>query len=272
MRQLLLGSLALGALLAGLASFAANTAQWVNVTAHVEKEIEMACVREFPPLANNIPPYSQTGWFLHPNGCDYGTMFPETSRERLVELTLSRSFFDQTTHSAVNFDVLWECKLVFEDQLAELDEEDPDYNPCRNDPGYDPADFDPPGPPKLDGNIRDFIAIDVDNVDNCYVQLSEPGSGFSDYGPAQLDYLGSGSLSRNDIQKCFYHFVFNAPACEGHTNPNTDGATAPNGDPYLVTPCKFVIADGGTDNDPQDWEHSADLGDSFKVQVYGFTP
>jgi hypothetical protein len=253
-KRFLLFGMAVGAIMLGLAGFAANTAQWVNVTAHVEKEIEMACV-DPTQTATNTPPYTTSGYLVDEDGCAYGTVFPQTDRTKTVEVTLSRSFFDQDTYSTVQFDVYWECKLVHEDALAEPDEEDPNYNPCRDDPNYTGT-----TPPPLDGNIRDYV--DVDAIEDCLDPDSADGPG----GAAELEKLGDGSV-QTGRPKCFYTLTFHVPYCIGHYNPNTDST---EGFDYDGVDCDFTTAAGGTENDPQDWEHSTDLGDTFKIQVTGF--
>jgi hypothetical protein len=256
-KRLLLIGVAAGAIMLGLAGFAANTAQWVNVTAHVEKEIEMACVDPNLVRDNTPDPYSVTGYAAIGDGtlCDYETVFPQTDRTKTVEVTLSRSFFDQTTYSTVNFDVYWECKLVVEDALAQPDPSLPNYNPCRDDPNYTGT-----TPPPLDGNIRDYV--DVGAIGDCLDPDGVTGPG----GNAELEKLGDGSV-QTARPKCFYTLTFHVPYCNGHYNPNTDNTT---GFAYAGVDCDLTIADGGTEDDPQDWEHSTDLGDTFKIQVTGF--
>jgi hypothetical protein len=252
-KRLLLIGVAASAIMLGLAGFAANTAQWVNVTAHVEKEIEMACVAGAQQAAND--PYDIGGYLVDPQGCAFGTVFPQDTVYKKIEVTLARSFFDQDRYSAVEFDVYWECKLVFEDQLAEPDPTDPGYNPCRNDPGYDPADFTPPGPPALTGNIRDYIAVAASSS-GC---LDTTGAADLD-GDAELYFQGSGEVDNASVQKCFYDLTFKVPYCAGHANPNTDVGI----DDFDSVDCVWA---NSTSTDPQDWEHYADLGDTFKVQV-----
>lgn len=238
--------LGLAALLAGVAGFAANTAEWVNVTAHVEKEIALACVTE--NTGTTGPEF-----IVDPDGCNFGVTFPEESYEKVVELTLSNSFFDQRDKSGVQFDVLWECKLVVEDALATGLGGD---NPCREDLEGPVDDVTP-----LDGGIRGYTV--VTGTPGCFVEGGDPGSGFIDGGPAKLEFLANGALDDVVTPKCFYHLAFTAPACAGHWNPNTD----PLDDPEVII-CHDNSAES---NDPQDWDRFADLGDSFKIQVYGFT-
>jgi hypothetical protein len=234
----------------------------VNVTAHVEKEIEMACVT--PDVANNTitgdpaGPYTLTGYLATETGqCAYGTVFPQTDAKQTVEVTLSRSFFDQTTYSTVQYDVYWECKLYDENGLANVE-----TNPCRNADGYDPTNFEPVGAPALDGNIRDYVEVTTGNS-ACLNTDSAEDIG----GAAQLEKLGNGSV-QTGRGKCFYDLTLHTPYCNGHFNPNTEDPA--KAEIYKGVDCNFTIADGGTENDPQDWEHSTDLGDTFKIQVTGF--
>src|SRR4030042_1926728 len=98
-KRLILAGLGAVVILAGLATFAANTAQWVNITAHVEKEIAVACVNDSvtPPVVTD---------------CGFGTVFPQNVEEKVIEVAISNSFTDQTVKSDVLYWVLWECKLV----------------------------------------------------------------------------------------------------------------------------------------------------------------
>jgi hypothetical protein len=277
-RLLLFGATAV-ALLAGLAGFSAYSAQWVNVTAHVEKEIEMACVLP-SPVADNTPPYlSQDGLFVDPDGCNFGVVFPQGHREKVVEVTLSRSFLRQDEVSSVKFDVLWECKLIDEElkwgdpiEYGDDGEGDPYYtkNICRNDMDLPDADNDPKGL-YLDDNIRDHVTLTANS--GCLVDSGPNlGAGIPIPGDAELEYLGTATVDNVALQKCFYHLAFDVPSCEHHVNPNTDPKTGPDGTPWPTIPCRFTFqGEGnpdGTEDDPQDWEHFADLGDTFKVQVW----
>jgi hypothetical protein len=249
-KRLVLAGLGVMTILVGVAMFAANTAQWVNVTAHVEKEIELACVQ----LVDGE-------WVVDPNGCDFGVVFPQNQHEQDVELTLSNSFTNQDVKSGVQFHVLWECKQDETDW-----DEDGDTTECRYDledvieynevhgkymhPGY-PAE----GP--LDGNLRDFVSIEAE--DRCLNDLEEGEA----LGPFDKDILelGEGGISTS-LPKCFYHLVLVPPACEGSFNPFTDPAPAPQ-----TVECHEI-----TDSaDIQDWDRFVELGDNFKIQVVGFT-
>jgi hypothetical protein len=262
-KRLLIIGVTLGALFVGLAGFAANTAEWVNVVAHVEKEIAVACVESGA---------GETGWVVTPaqpnaviptgrGDCNYGTVFPqERGLIKVVEVAASQSFLAQDRVLTVNYDVLWECKL-------------PD--PSRLYDGTGPA-FDANGdgilernicreqienvnnPLRLDGNIRDHVTIRAE--DGCLLQGPFDIPQIPEGGPAEIDNLGRGQVGVEN-EKCFYGLVFNVPACAGHLNPNTD----PDPDPRVIR-CNEAT----TSPDPQLWDISADLGDDFKIQVVGF--
>ena len=267
-RILLLGA-AIGALFIGLAGFAANTAEWVNVVAHVEKEIELACVDANGNATLAMPDAKiPTGV----GDCNFGTSFPEEARTMHVELTLSRSFLAQDRTDVVAYDILWECKLpdpsVPFGTLGDFNGDGVDeVNICRE--NLDNVD----NVLKLDGNIRDFVKVYHGGIlagtatsDNCFRGQTTPGSGFAEGGNAELDFLDRGVFNTAiDQVKCVYELRFTVPACEGHWNPNTDPGT----DPTDVA-CQDNI-DEANPGDPQLWEHWADLGDDFKIQVWGLT-
>jgi hypothetical protein len=248
-KKLILGFLGLAVIVAGIAVFAANTAQWVNVKARVEKEIEVACVVSD----------GEGGYVVDPDGCDFGVTFPQNIHEKVVEVALSNSFYNQTDKSDVLYWVLWECKQY-------SDGRDLDGNgvpDCRVDaPQPHTIVYDPDegkyvhGDEELDGMIRDYITVTP----------SDP-SCLSDYnGPTfnvkHIEGIGNGLVDRDVQPKCFYHLALTPPACEGHFNPYTDPAPAPE-----TIPCHEIT----TDPDPQNWDRFAELGDDFKIQVYGFS-
>jgi hypothetical protein len=245
-------------LLAGVTGFAANTAQWVNVTAHVEKEIEVACVTESTPQVVT--------------DCEYGTVFPQSRAEKLVEVTLSQSFFLQNNYSSVLYDVLWECKLY-------PDEAGPYGVDTTNDGIVNPnvcrEELDPANEFHLDGNIRDYIDIDPSS-DSCLEAGRE--AVYADYetdgGKAKVEYNGSGVVDTSD-KKCYYHLIFDVPSCAGHVNYETDPLINTEiGDPLVdikTVECDTTAGTGELGTDVQQWEHSADLGDTFKIQVYDWT-
>jgi len=74
---------------------------------------------------------------------------------------------------------------------------------------------------------------------------------------------GNGVVDRDAQPKCLYHLTFTPPACEGHMNADTD----PRGGNSPTIPCHEIT----TDRDPQNWDRFAELGDEFKIQVYGFS-
>jgi hypothetical protein len=235
---MLIGAAAI-ALIVGVGGFAANTAEWVNVLAHVEKEIQLACV-DGEGLVSRGP----DGEVLD---CDFGVVFPQESYELLIELGLSDSFFDQDLKSGVLFDVFWECKL--QDEFAPPSA----TNVCRDTlPDTDAT--------SLDDNIREYIR--VTQTVGCRVTGGTPGSGAANGQGAEIEYIGSGSLDELTRPKCTFHLALTGPACTGHLNTSTDPASDP----------RDVACDEDTSSDdPQDWDISADLGDNFKIQVYGFS-
>ncbi|KKK72564.1 hypothetical protein LCGC14_2902600, partial [marine sediment metagenome] len=62
--------------------------------------------------------------------------------------------------------------------------------------------------------------------------------------------------------KCFYQVKLLAPPCEGEFNEFTDPNFDPN-NPTKTIDCHF----DKPSLDPQTWEHFADIGDDFKIQV-----
>jgi len=257
-KRLILGGLGLMAILVGLATFAANTAQWVNVHARVEKEIEVACV-VFDDAAGLL--------VVDPNGCDYGLTFPQNIDAKLVEVTLSNSFYNQEVKSDVLYWVLWECK-----QYSDGRDVDGNTIPdCRVDaPPPHRIVYDPihekwvHGDEELDGEIRDHV-ITLPSDPACLSTYTGP-TGL----PKHIEGIGNGVIDRDLQPKCFYFLVLIPPACEGHFNPFTEPGVAPS-----TIPCHEVVDEDGTDpnvsDDPQDWDRFAELGDDFKIQVYGFS-
>ncbi len=247
-KKLILGLTALALVGAGVAVFAANTAQWVNVHARVEKEIEVACVIE------------ENGTFVvDPDGCDFGVTFPQNIHEKVIEVTLSNSFYNQDVKSDVLYWVLWECK-----QYSDGRDVDGDTIPdCRVDAPtphslcYDPVE----GKwvhcdEELDGAIRDYILVTGSPM-GCLTAYNGPT-----FTEKYIEGIGNGVVDDVVTPKCFYHLTFTPPACEGHFNPQTDPAPAPE-----TVECHDIT----TDPDPQNWDRFAELGDDFKIQVYGFS-
>jgi hypothetical protein len=258
-KRLMIGLIGVLVIGAGISVFAANTAQWVNVTARVEKEIEINCVN--PAAAGENPTVRDAG-------CAFGTVYPENEHELVVEVNASNSFVNNhdDVKSGVKYDLLWECKLLDEAGLATGPT---GTNPCREDLPNSCYIVGPDGenhhcnPLKLDDNIRDYIDVTTGNPATCLnTTAGAPGSNFAPGGPAELEWLGSGVVDDTVAPKCLYHLVFAPPACAGHWNPNTD----PGLDPTEVD-CNEVISDP----DPQNWDRWADLGDTLKIQVYDFT-
>lgn len=249
-KKLILGLVGLTIVVAGIAVFAANTAQWVNVTARVEKEIEVACV---------VFDSATESYVVDPDGCDYGVTFPQNSHEKVVEVALSNSFYNQNVKSEVRYWVLWECKQYSDGRDADGDGV-PD---CRVDaPTPHSLVYDQTegkwvhGDEELDGAIRDFISVGGSSP-TCLSTYDGPA-----FNVKYIEGLGNGSVDKDVQPKCFYHLSFQPPACEGHMNPQTDPAPAP----------KTVECHEITDSpDPQDWDRFAELGDDFKIQVFGFS-
>ena len=223
-KRLILAGLGAVVILAGLATFAANTAQWVNITAHVEKEIAVACVDD-----------ATTPTVVE---CGFGTVFPQNVEEKVIEVAISKSFYDQTVKSDVLYWVLWECKLQDPTKLASS------TNRCLEDVG------------KLDDNIRKYIKVSA-SLATCLSTYTGPIGG-----AAELEGIGDGVIDRDVQKKCFYHLTFTPPACEDSYNPNTD-----------PKPAAGVVAchKNTTDPDPQKWDVYTDLGDDFKIQVNAFS-
>jgi hypothetical protein len=258
----------MGAVFIGLAGFAANTAEWVNVVAHVEKEIAVACVDPDGyggfVVTDPVDGPIKTGR----GDCNFGTVLPqEENLTKIVEVTASKSFIAQDRVSNVNFDVLWECKLADPSQL---------FNPntivilnghetrniCREN-------LDEVNPNKLDDNIRDHVQV-VPNDPGCLLQGPFDVPPVPEGGPAEIENLGRGQVG-DEQEKCFYRLVLTVPACEGHLNPNTD----PNGADALMVPPPptdntIPCNEDTSSDDPQEWDISADLGDDFKIQVVAF--
>jgi len=247
-KRLILAGLGVMALLVGLAAFAANTAQWVNVQARVEKEIEIACVTK-----------DATGaWVVHPNGCDFGVVFPENQHERMVEVAASNSFQNnQTYKSSILYWLLWECK-----QYSDGRDVDKDGVPdCRVDaPTPHSVVYDPVegkwvhGDEELDGMIRDYIDF-VPSSAACSRDYTGP-----DFDVKHIEGIYNGTVTLT-APKCFYDLIFLPPACKGEWNPQTDPGTAPT-----EVDCEQVT----TDPDIQKWDRWADIGDDLKIQVYDF--
>ncbi|MDO8615491.1 MAG: hypothetical protein Q7T33_07100 [Dehalococcoidia bacterium] len=243
----LLGVVVVGA---GMAVFAANTAQWVNVQARVEKEIEIACVVRGPTGGPD--------WVVHPNNCDFGVVFPENLHERNVEVTTSNSFQNnQQYKSAILYWLLWECKQYSDGRDLDGD----DVGDCRVDAPtphgltYDTSEAKwVHSDEELDDGIRDYINI-VPSSAACSSTYTGPT-----FGVKHIEGIYDGTVTWT-APKCFYDLHFSPPACTGHWNPQTDPGT----DPKEVD-CEEVTFD----RDPQKWDRWADIGDDLKIQVYDF--
>lgn len=251
-KKVILGLTALVLVGAGVASFSAFTAQWVNVQARVEKEIEIACV---------VPGESASGYVVDPDGCDFGVTFPENIHEKVIEVTLSNSFYNQDVKSDVLYWVLWECKQYSDGR--DLDGDGiPDCRVDVADPSADLCYSTDHGKwvhcdEALDGAIRDYIIVGPSDA-SCLSEYIGP-----DFDVKNIEGIGNGVVDRDVQPKCFYHLAYTPPACEGHMNPQTD----PRGGNSPTIPCHEM-----TDSpDPQEWDRFAEIGDDFKIQVYGFS-
>ena len=261
----------MGAVFIGLAGFAANTAEWVNVVAHVEKEIAVACVDPDGyggfVVTDPVDGPIKTGR----GDCNFGTVLPqEENLMKLVEVTASKSFLAQDRVLNVNFDVLWECKLPDPTKLASPDiigdfngDGIIERNICRED--IENVN----NPLQLDDNIRDHIQVIAPDP-GCLLQGPFDVPPVPEGGPAEIENLGRGQVG-DEQEKCFYRLVLTVPACEGHLNPNTD----PNGADALMVPPPptdntIPCNENTSSDDPQEWDISADLGDDFKIQVVAF--
>ncbi len=253
MKKLIVGIIGLVVVVAGIAAFSAFTAQLINLEAHVEKEIELAAVKNCQTLTNGDVVCEETTG-------NYGTVIPQELYDKQIELTLSKSFFDQTRWFDVTFDVLWECKQIEPAQdIAPKD----GFDDCRviHDPtaaGSDPKH--PNG--ELDGRLRDFVqSINAEN--RCIVSAQGPNP--SKLPPEKdVQLIGSGVLDKSTLvsKKCFYAIKLLAPPCADSFNAATD----PRGPNVKTIKCHF---DKNGSTDPQEWEHFADIGDEFKIQVTG---
>lgn len=250
-KKVILGLTALVLVGAGVASFSAFTAQWVNIQARVEKEIEIACV----VFDTNTGTY-----VVDPDGCDFGVTFPENIHEKVVEVTLSNSFYNQDVKSDVLYWVLWECKQYSDGRDADGDtipdcrvDAPTPHDLCYNaDHGkWENCDE------ALDGMIRDYIMVTPSDP-SCLSAYIGPN-----FNVKHIEGIGNGVVDRDVQPKCFYHLAYTPPACEGHMNPQTD----PRGGTSPTIPCHEMT----DDPDPQEWDRFAELGDDFKIQVYGFS-
>ena len=269
-KRLMFGGLALAIIVAGVIALAAFTAQIVNLTAHVEKDIAVEPVICADPGDINTP------CFVDPRGGEFGVVLPQEFYDRIIEVTLSNSFFEQNRFDDLAFDILWECKNVNEDANSDLTANGP---LCREDIPDDSIcaiDLDDPpdgkadtvrhcDPLKLDGNLRDHIAItEFLNPDVC---LTDRGPNVPTPEEKKVEYVGTGFLDKTD-HKCRYELKLFAPPCEGSLNPFTDPRIG-----LVTSSVKCHLADKDRDGNPdlrnpQDFDEFADLGDDFKIQVW----
>lgn len=246
-KKILVGLIGLVIAVAGVAAFSAFTAQLVNLEAHVEKEIEVA-----PVVCQ-----SQDGQLVcteDPTGGNYGVVVPQELYDKIIEVTLSDSFFDQQDWFDVTFDVLWECKQYDPPRDANGDTL-PD---CR--PVEDPSQHDPSHPnQELDGRLRDYVHSIITDSARCLEAAQGPNPSNTPE-VKDVELVGSGVLDITN-PKCFYTIKLQAPPCSDSFNPATD----PLGPDVDTIDCHFIKPSP----DPQTWEHFADIGDDFKIQVTG---
>ena len=287
-KRLILFGLTLTAIVAGMIALSAFTAQVVNLTAHVEKDIAVEPVICTEPRNIEVP------CFVDPRGGDYGVVLPQELYFKTIEVTLSNSFFEQSKYNDLAFEILWECKQ-FEDERDVVDNLTGRPN-VTNLVGLDgwpdcrdnyletrtiadtheicAIDLDGDGkadtvqhcdPEVLDGSLRDLIDISVLLGNNC---LENPGAIQSNTPPEKnIEYVATGFLDKSE-HKCRYELKLFAPPCEGSYNRFTDPRPLPSG----VTPIKCHLADKDRDGNPglrnpQDFDEFADVGDDFKIQV-----
>ena len=267
-KKLIVGALGLVIVVAGIAAFSAFTAQVVNLTAHVEKEIEVTAVKNCKTVGADIVCEATDG--------DFGVVIPQELYDKTIEVTLSRSFEDQNQFEDVVYAVMWECKQErngfgpSDNWLNEVDPATGKYHNTTPDGWPDCLDnlphtdsSHPNG--ELDDNLRNYADV-VTTQPNCLT--ASPPSGVTDLSkkPAQkeVELKGFGTLFKGGdlTKKCFYQIKLLAPPCEGEFNEFTDPFFDPN-NPTKTIKCHF---DQPT-SDPQTWEHFADIGDDFKIQV-----
>ncbi len=268
-KRILLVLVGTALVVAGIAAFSAFTAQIVNLTAHVEKEIEFSAVTNCTtsPVTGNIVCHETSG--------SYGTVIPEEEYDKLVEVTLSNSFRDrqnQTRFGDVHFDLLWECKQEL-NGVGPLD----NWNNLTKGPDGKYTDPTPDGFPDcledipggapgapLDDNLRNFVSLISSNAPT---RCEFPAEHTFDH-PAKLPsekevtFIKHGVLIDDGTDfsaKCLYTVKLLAPPCSDSFNPFTD----PNGPNVKTIVCHFVKPS----DDPQTWEHFANIGDDLKVQV-----
>jgi hypothetical protein len=226
LNKLIVGVLGLAVVVAGIAAFSAFTAQLINLEAHVEKEIELAAVKNCRQVPGDIICEEDTG--------DYGVVIPQELYDKTIELTLSRSFFEQDRWFDVTFDVLWECKqydpprdrvdnntgLPVPDDPATPEVEGPGdgFDDCR--PVEHPSAHAPNHPNgELDGRLRDYVQSVVADF-NCIDTAQGPfGSRLPEEKDVEL--IGSGVIDKFN-KKCFYAIKLLVPPCSDSFNAATD--------------------------------------------------
>ncbi len=251
LNKLIVGILGLVVVVAGIAAFSAFTAQLINLEAHVEKEIELAVVKNCTATNSNGDVVCEE------DDGNFGVVIPQEIYDKKIELTLSKSFFNQDRFFDVTFDLLWECKQI---EPAQDKAPADGFDDCRviHDPTV--AGSDPKHPNgELDGRLRDYVQ-NIVTTPNCIAAQQGPNPSRT---PSQKDVelIGSGEIDKNN-KKCFFDIKLLAPPCADSFNAATD----PLGPNVKTVNCHF---DKNGSTDPQEWEHFADIGDEFKIQVTG---
>lgn len=293
-KRLLLSGLTLTVIVAGVIALAAFTAQVVNLTARVEKDIAVE-----PVICAN-PGDIDTPCFVDPRGGDFGVTLPQEFYDRIIEVTLSNSFFEQDRFNDLSFDILWECKQFANERdvvdnltgrpnvtnLVGLD----GFPDCRSNyletrtiqdtHELCAVDLDSDGipdiirhcdPEVLDDNIRDHITVtEFLNPALCLVD-QEAANNTPRPPEKEVEYVATGFLDKVN-HKCRYELKFFAPPCAGSFNKFTDPHPL-NSIPGGINPIDCHKADLDLDNNPatlnpQEIDEFADFGDDFKIQVF----
>jgi hypothetical protein len=271
-KKLVLAGLGLAVVVAGVIAMAAFTAQMVNLQARVEKDIAVEPVICERPWDENSPCY------IDPAGGDYGVVLPQEMYDKIIEVTLSNSFFEQETFNDLAFDILWECK--------QFDPPRDEVNNLTGDPGEDGIPdcrvhglddtlcvVETDGVPriehcdaqKLDALLRDHVVLgEFLEPERCLVEQVATARTPEE---KKVDYVATGFLNKTD-HKCRYSLKLFAPPCERGFNQWTD----PHPLAEFKTPIFCHMGDKDRDGDPdnvnpQDLDEFADIGDEFKIQV-----
>lgn len=209
-RRAILALLTALVIVAGVTALSAFTAQMVNITARVEKDIAVEPVLCQSATDPHVP------CFVDPDGGDFGVILPQEFYTKTIEVTLSNSFFDQTRFFNILFDVLWECKQFSDerdviDNLTGIDNDldgqtDEDPFGLGDEDGDGLVDEDPPGRGtgpdgfpdcREDGLDDELVAVDTDN----------------DGEPDRVDHRDAEKLDGNLRQHAQVRTLFDPPRC-----------------------------------------------------------